>query len=70
MASRVKDQLADIEFERSGVVGERDHIAAEIPADLLSLYNKIRAEQGGVGAAALHRGSCQGCRLTLPPTEI
>ncbi|MCF8528271.1 MAG: nucleic acid-binding protein, partial [Candidatus Nanopelagicales bacterium] len=39
-------------------------------ADLLSLYNKIRAEQGGVGAAALHRGSCQGCRLTLPPTEI
>ena len=24
----------------------------------------------GLGAAPLHRGTCQGCRLQLPPTEI
>lgn len=70
LAARVRDQLTVIEAERTTVVGEREHIAAEIPGDLLALYNKIRDEQGGVGAAPLYRGSCQGCRLTLPPTEI
>lgn len=70
LASRVRDQLADIESEKQGVVAERDRIAQEIPADLLALYDKIRADHGGVGAAPLHRGACQGCRLTLPPTEI
>ncbi len=70
LAQRVSDQLADIEAERTTVVAEREHIAAEIPADLLGLYDRIRADHGGVGAAPLHRGSCQGCRLALPPTEI
>lgn len=70
LARSVHDQLAEIEVERTTVVGEREHIAGEIPADLLTLYTKIRDEHGGVGAAPLHRGSCQGCRLTLPPTEI
>lgn len=70
LASRVRDQLADIDAEKHGVVAERDRIAQEIPADLLALYDRIRADHGGVGAAPLHRGACQGCRLTLPPTEI
>jgi predicted nucleic acid-binding Zn-ribbon protein len=70
VASRVRDQFADIESERTAVVTQRDLIAGEIPADLLALYSKIRTDHGGVGAAPLHRGSCQGCRLALPPTEI
>ncbi len=70
LASRVRDQRADIESERQSVVAERERISQEIPADLLALYDKIRVDNGGVGAAPLHRGACQGCRLTLPPTEI
>lgn len=70
LASRVADQLADVESERASVAAQRTDLAAGIPADLLALYDKIRADQGGAGAARLHRGRCEGCHLTMPPNEI
>lgn len=70
LATSVAAQLAEIDAERVEVEGVRAEIATEIPADLLALYDKIRGEHGGLGAAPLHRGTCQGCRLALPPTEI
>lgn len=48
---------------------ERAAVAAEIPPDLLALYDKVRAA-GGVGAALLRQKTCQGCRITLPESEI
>ena len=70
IATSVHEQLAAIDAERRIVEEQRALIATEIPADLLGLYDKIRGDHGGVGAAPLHRGSCQGCHLALPPTEI
>jgi hypothetical protein len=52
------------------VQGERTRVVADIPADLLALYDKIRADHGGLGAAPLHRGRCQGCQLTLTPADL
>ena len=66
----VDAQLAEIAEERGRVAEERNSISGTIPADLLGLYDKIRADHGGVGAAPLHRGRCEGCRMELPPTEI
>ena len=70
LAASVHEQLAAIDAERAIVVEQRGIVAADIPADLLGLYDKIRVDHGGVGAAPLHRGSCQGCHLAIPPTEI
>lgn len=49
---------------------DRNEVAAELPGDLLSLYEKIRADKGGVGAAALRRGRCEGCHLSLPGSVL
>ena len=38
--------------------------------DLIALYEKLRASSGGVGAAALHRGRCEGCHLQLNTTDL
>lgn len=70
LASRVAGQLADIESDRASIAVQRADLAAGIPADFLGLYDKIRADRGGVGAARLHRGRCEGCHLTMPPNEI
>lgn len=70
IATSVHEQLSAIAAERRLVDEQRADLAAGIPADLIGLYDKVRSEHGGVGAAPLHRGTCQGCRLTLPPTEI
>ncbi len=58
----------DAEAER--VHHERARVVADIPADLLVLYDKLRADSGGMGAAPLHRGRCQGCQLTLTPADL
>ncbi len=70
VATSVHEQHAAIDAERRLVKEQRALIAAELPSDLLALYDKICADHGGVGAAPLHRATCQGCRMTLPPTEI
>ena len=41
-----------------------------LPEDLLALYDKLRANKDGVGAAALRARECGGCRLSLDPSEI
>jgi len=59
----------DIESELASHTKQRDSVATAIPADLLDLYEKIRATKGGVGAAALKGGTCQGCHTQLPAKE-
>ncbi|WP_369030875.1 MULTISPECIES: zinc ribbon domain-containing protein [Streptomyces] len=49
---------------------EREVIAGSVPDDLLKLYDKLRAQQGGVGAARLYQRRCEGCRLELNITEV
>jgi uncharacterized protein len=54
----------DVEFRRSG----RVPLVADLPADLVQLYEKIR-ESTGIGAALLRAGRCEGCRLELSGSE-
>jgi predicted nucleic acid-binding Zn-ribbon protein len=70
LESRVAAQMSVIDDERATVSDERQQIAAGLPADLLGLYEKVRADHGGLGAAPLHRGRCEGCHLQLPPQEL
>ncbi len=62
--------LAEIEAESAGDTKQRGVVAAAIPADLLKLYEKIREQQHGVGAAALYQRRCEGCRLELGITDL
>ncbi len=60
----------EIDAEIETVRKEREVVAAAIPADLLKLYEKLRGQQGGVGAAKLFQRRCEGCRLELNITEL
>ncbi len=56
--------------EQSGKAEDRRAaVTAEIPPDLLALYEQLRA-QHGVGAAALRRGQCEGCHLSLNTVDL
>lgn len=59
-----------LDAEAATVTKEREVIAGTVPADLLKLYDKLRAQQGGIGAAKLYARSCQGCRQELAITEL
>ena len=62
--------LTEIDAEASQGATRRAALAGQIPADLVALYDKIRAQQGGIGAAQLLRRQCTGCRLELNTTDL
>ena len=47
-----------------------DASPAELPADLLALYEQARESQGGVGAALLRQRRCEGCHIELSGSEL
>lgn len=47
---------------------DRAAVAAGLPADLVTLYDKLAAR--GVGAALLQRKACQGCNMELSGTDL
>ncbi|WAZ27069.1 C4-type zinc ribbon domain-containing protein [Streptomyces cinnabarinus] len=59
-----------LDGEAATVTKEREVVAGAIPADLLKLYDKLREQQGGIGAAKLYQRTCQGCRQELSITDI
>jgi uncharacterized protein len=74
-------QLADVTARRDTATAEIDQevetlsaaragLAGELPGELLALYDKLRAQFDGVGAAALRARRCEGCRLELNTVEL
>ncbi|CAA9429809.1 MAG: FIG137478: Hypothetical protein [uncultured Pseudonocardia sp.] len=61
--------LADIDAGEAGRRRDRETVLADLPADLVALYEK-RREQTGTGAALLVSRRCQACRLELDRTAI
>ena len=63
-------QILEIDEELAKLEGERQPAAADIPAELMALYDRLRNSKGGVGAAALRARECGGCRLSLDNAEL
>ncbi|MEV5820981.1 C4-type zinc ribbon domain-containing protein [Micromonospora harpali] len=61
---RRDDALAEIAKEEEFKRQSRQPLAGDLPAELVTLYDKIRADTG-LGAALLTGGRCGGCRLEL-----
>ena len=75
----VRNERADTEARRDQTLSELDRdrdwksasrvpLVADLPADLVQLYEKVR-ESTGMGAAMLRAGRCEGCRLELSGSE-
>ncbi|WP_062289347.1 zinc ribbon domain-containing protein [Demequina phytophila] len=61
---------AEIDEEIATLERDRNLVVDGIDATLLALYDKLRAAQGGIGAAALAQGQCLGCRTVLNPGDL
>ena len=71
--SQQKDILAELgslETELSALKQRRQAVVGEIPHPLLNLYESVRASRGGLAVVKAERGMCQGCRITLPTSDL
>lgn len=70
LAATVSDITAEIDAELGDHSARREEIAATISTDLLDLYDRLRTDKGGIGAAALVGDTCEGCHTKLPAKEV
>lgn len=66
----VGELTTEIAAEMQKHSSARSEVAGTIPAELLTLYEQLRSQKGGVGAAALEAGTCLGCHTKLPQREL
>jgi uncharacterized protein len=64
------DALADIADSTARHEAARAAIAGQVPTPLLSMYDRIRTQNGATGAALLKTRQCQGCRIELFGREL
>jgi predicted nucleic acid-binding Zn-ribbon protein len=69
LAARRDAAIKEIGEQTGKASDQRRNIAAEVPDDLLALYDQIRKSRG-VGAAALRAGRCEGCHLSLNTVDL
>ncbi|NMR19158.1 zinc ribbon domain-containing protein [Cellulomonas fimi] len=62
--------FAELDRESATLAAERETAAAGLDAGLVQLYDRLRGQLGGLGAAALRGRRCEGCRLELNPTDV
>ncbi len=81
---RIGDLRAEADTARGALVEKESAIDAELAVeleargtaagvlspDLLAAYERIRQSNHGAGVARLIGNTCQGCRLTIPATEV
>jgi uncharacterized protein len=70
VTARRDASLAEIAEQAGKAADRRASVASQEPADLLALYERMREQHGGVGAAALRRGRCEGCHLSLNTVDL
>jgi predicted nucleic acid-binding Zn-ribbon protein len=68
--AQVSAILAEINAEKQVKVALSSEMRLGIDAELLKLYDKIRADHGGIGAAALSGKTCGGCRIEVSATDL
>ena len=60
------DLLAAVDSERK----KKDEILSQIDPAHLQLYEKLRQKKQGSAVAKIEQGRCQGCKITIPVSEL
>lgn len=69
LTAQIEELEAEIDADRRATMRPREGTADKVGADLVALYDKIRA-RSGTGAAALVARGCSGCQLELNAVEV
>lgn len=60
------EQKSEAESDFTSLEGQRGGQTADMDRGMLGLYESLRSSKAGRAVALVKRGSCEGCRITLP----
>jgi len=64
------EKAGRLDAELAQVAAQRKTLADGLATELVTLYDKLRQQKGGVGAAALRARRCGGCSLELTASDL
>jgi hypothetical protein len=71
------ERLRDMQMQVDSVQGKmdekeanRDHLAAKVPRQIMTIYERVRKGKGGDVVVPLKRGACGECYKSQPPQMI
>lgn len=70
LRAKKEDELSSLESSVKSTIEARAELAPKIDSELLALYEKLRANGDGIGAAKLVGNQCMGCHLTMNAGEL
>ena len=70
MTAKRDQQLRELDADMVERRAERSELTPLLPGPLLTLYEKIGASHGGVGAAELRQRRCTGCQLEVNAADL
>ncbi len=62
-------ELEELKSAYAGLTQQRAKAAANIPADAIAVYQIVQ-KQKGTAVARVEQGTCRGCQISLPTTEL
>ncbi|MFZ9283965.1 MAG: zinc ribbon domain-containing protein [Candidatus Nanopelagicales bacterium] len=62
--------LNEINLEKVELQQQAVQLKSQLDVELLKLYDKIRSDHGGIGAAELSGKTCGGCRIEISATDL
>ena len=65
-----EERLTGLRAEAAEIARDRSAAVAGVPAELLTVYDRLREQKDGVGAALLRARRCGGCSLELNSAEL
>jgi predicted nucleic acid-binding Zn-ribbon protein len=68
--ARLLSEQQDIRAGLATLEEKRRQHSGQVDAESLRLYETLRASHQGRAVAKVERGTCQGCRITLPMTLL
>ncbi|WP_034222035.1 zinc ribbon domain-containing protein [Actinotalea ferrariae] len=70
LAADLERELAAIDEQARAVQTDRAQRAEGLDAALVTLYDRLRGQLGGLAVALLRGRTCEGCRLELNPSDV
>ncbi len=62
-------ELEELTSAHAGLTQQRAEAAAVIPPDVIAVYQRVQTQKG-TAVARVEQGTCRGCQISLPTTEL
>ena len=69
-SGRLLEEKSSLQETLAQLQKRRESMSSQVSAVHLSLYDNLRSSRQGIAVVRVERGTCQGCRITLPTRVV